>query len=92
MNKQSFPKTKVKEGAEVALAIAITKPEKQYIAECRSLEVFSTGDTVVEAVCDLAESMKQDYKTLLEERRHLSGYLKDKLKIYQFKRKIDKKD
>ncbi len=82
MNEQSFPKFEVKEGAETGLVIIITKPEKQYIAECRSLEVFGTGDTVAEAVCDLAEFMKEDYKILSKE--NLSEHLQDKLKQYQF--------
>ena len=82
MNKQVFLKSEVKESAETGLVITITKPERQYIAECRSLNVFGIGDTIVEAVCDLAESMKEDYETLSEE--NLSKYLQDKLKQYRF--------
>lgn len=66
------------------LIITITKSEDQYIAECKSLEAFGTGETPVEAILDLANFMKDDYETLLERKDRLTEYAEDKLRQYQF--------
>lgn len=73
----------IKIGVGTGLIITVTKSGTGYIAECKNPDIFGNGDSVVEAISDLAEFMKEDYVLLLHHKEHLTKYAENKLKQHQ---------
>lgn len=68
------------------ITITITKDENQYIAGCKSLNIFGElRHTAVDALLDLAKFMKDDYESLLKYKDRLSNGAQDSLNQYDFK-------
>lgn len=63
------------------IVIVITRGETgRYVAECKTLDTFGEGDSLVEALSDLAESVKEGYDLLIENKDYLSKHTEELLK------------